>query len=320
MFNKENVDFLSMIHKQEENHAEIVKQFGQMGKTISEIKDSFGKSTSEIVILQPFEQTFAANGYRCNSIFVSDAAAADNVKLIVSLNAVTWTTNLAAGENVVNIPNQATFKATTTSGFPPSVILTRYNVPGIDNNVTVTNTPSVTLAGSNSVKITDGVNTGVVTAGGDNQTWAMGSISLSRKQSFNGASFDLDRNNTQGTLLASAARTATTQTTTQTNYNAKGVLITINVSVASGTGGLTPYLQLVDPVTGAYIAATTGIASPLTATGTYFFEFYPGIQTSGLGSAFKQSISLALPRTWQLQIYHSDATSYSYSVGYSLIL
>lgn len=312
MFNKENVDFLSMIHKQEENHAEMIKQFGQMGKTISEIKDSFSKSTSEIAILQPFEQTFSANGYKFNSIYVSDAAAADNVKLIVAFNGISYTSILAPGENVVNIPDRATFKATTNSGFPPSVILTRYNVPGIDNNVTVTNTPGVSIQGTTSTA-----------TGGylDTQPNSNGSLMTTPYNlSFNGISWDRVRNNTQGTLLASAARTATTQTTTQTNYNAKGVLITINVSVASGTGGLTPYLQLVDPVTGAYIAATTGIASPLTATGTYFFEFYPGIQTSGLGSAFKQSISLALPRTWQLQIYHSDATSYSYSVGYSLIL
>jgi hypothetical protein len=71
-------------------------------------------------------------------------------------------------------------------------------------------------------------------------------VSIPYNQKFNGINWDRERNNTQGTLLASAARTATATSPNQTNYNAKGVQLTIDVTAVSGTGGLILVLQGID--------------------------------------------------------------------------
>lgn len=133
---------------------------------------------------------------------------------------------------------------------------------------------------------------------------------------WNGSSLDRERANTEGTLLASAARTSTTVSSNQTNYNARGAIIYVNVTNASGTGGLTFFIYAVDPVSGAsrVIAQQT---TAKTANGCYTMEYYPGASSGGLFDSTTQGV---LPRTWYVQITHGDASSYTYSVGYSLIL
>lgn len=121
--------------------------------------------------------------------------------------------------------------------------------------------------------------------------------------------------NTQGTILPNAARTATTNSPVQTNYNARGVLVTLNVTAASGTGGLSLRIQVQDPVSGTffnYNATPTAV----TATGMYSYLVYPGVS----GGFTTQLSPVVLPRTWQISVSHGDGTSYTYSVGYQLIL
>jgi hypothetical protein len=139
---------------------------------------------------------------------------------------------------------------------------------------------------------------------------------------YNGTTFDFQHANTEGTLLASAARTATTSSANQTNYNARGVIVTLRISAASGTGGLSWKLYGVDPVSGATYQITPNIAAPITAAGTYAFEVYPGSTTTGSTnpSWMYQRTSAALPRTWQLQVVHADGSSYTYSVGYQYVV
>jgi hypothetical protein len=134
---------------------------------------------------------------------------------------------------------------------------------------------------------------------------------------FNGATFDRQRGNTEGTLLASAARTATTSSSIMVNYNARGVAIILNVTVASGTGGLQARVVGINPVT----AGTYTVASNMTAivaTGVYIVEIYPGI--TGTGGNVVQRNAGILPRQWQGQVVHGDASSYTYSLGYALVL
>ena len=52
---------------------------------------------------------------------------------------------------------------------------------------------------------------------------------------YNGVSWDRARNNFVTTVDVSAARTATVAVNTVTNFNAKGAVITINVTAVSGT-------------------------------------------------------------------------------------
>lgn len=126
--------------------------------------------------------------------------------------------------------------------------------------------------------------------------------------------------NTQGTLAASAARTTPLTTATQTNKNAKGVMVTLNVT-AVGTGGLNLRIMAVDPVTGTAIALNaTGTA--VTATGEYAYLLYPGLATSGpvATTQLQQTTNAVLPRQWYVLVQTADGSSYTYSVGYSLIL
>jgi len=122
--------------------------------------------------------------------------------------------------------------------------------------------------------------------------------------------------NTEGTLLASAARTANIATPLQINYNAKGVFLWLNVTVASGAGGLTLIVQGIDPISGlpVWLNATP---TAVTTTGTFGYELYPGGTLSG---DVKQRTSGILPRSWKVLIAVGDASSYTYSLGYSLIL
>lgn len=123
----------------------------------------------------------------------------------------------------------------------------------------------------------------------------------------NGSALEQQQDNIQGTLLASAARTVTTDSPNQINYNARGATLFLNVTTASGTGGLIMKIRIVDPISGNLSSLVAG--TNVTATGLYILQLYP-----------LSSSNYALPRTWIAEVAHGDATSYTYSLGYSLIL
>jgi hypothetical protein len=134
---------------------------------------------------------------------------------------------------------------------------------------------------------------------------------------YNGSTQDRQRGNTESTLLSSAARTATTASALQTNHNARGALIIMNVTAASGTGGLQCRLLGSDALSGA-VFQVAALPTAVTATGVYCYEFYPGIGAAGGGVV--QRTSCVVPRTWQAQVIHGDASSYTYSLTHSLIV
>jgi hypothetical protein len=129
---------------------------------------------------------------------------------------------------------------------------------------------------------------------------------------FNESSLDRWRNNTEGTLLASAARTATASSPDQPNHNATSVIVYFNVTVASGTGGVQPIIQYKDPVSGNYVNALVGPSR--TTPGMVMLRIAPGLV------AGTNAENLPIPRTWRLQVTHADGSSYTYSVGYVLIV
>ena len=136
---------------------------------------------------------------------------------------------------------------------------------------------------------------------------------------FNGSTWDDYRNNTQGTLLASAVRTATIVSPDQTNYNARGVALLLNVTAASGTGGLTLQVTIKDSLgIPSQLSATT---SPvITTTGARIIVIYPGAGSTGAATGVIQEATLPLPRTWYATVGHGDGSSYTYSLSYSYIL
>ncbi|HEX5417740.1 MAG TPA: hypothetical protein VFZ25_18945 [Chloroflexota bacterium] len=135
---------------------------------------------------------------------------------------------------------------------------------------------------------------------------------------FNGSGWDREYNNVAGTLLANAARTANTSSPVQTNFNARGVAIWLNVTAASGTGGVSLSPEVIDPVSGT-VKGLLPSQSPQTTTGCSWVIVYPGLLNQ-YGGLTCNVYSLALPRDWQLTVSHGDATSYTYSVGYSYIV
>lgn len=132
------------------------------------------------------------------------------------------------------------------------------------------------------------------------------------KFAFNGTNWDRWRNNGEGTLLASAARTATTNSTDQVNYNWRGVHVIIDITAGSGLT-ITPSITGKDPISGTYYTLLAGTA--LTGTGITILKVYPGITAAANASA-----SDILPRTWRFTMTAGDATSATYSVAYVGIL
>lgn len=130
----------------------------------------------------------------------------------------------------------------------------------------------------------------------------------------NGATFDPETGNVEGTALANAARTATANSADITNVNCRGLSVWLNVLLASGTGGLTVRVQAKDPTSGQYYPINTAPAAIIT-TGIFLHAVYPG----AAGGALTQTTGQPVPRTFRVQVTHGDASSYTYSVGYCLL-
>lgn len=116
------------------------------------------------------------------------------------------------------------------------------------------------------------------------------------EQWFNGTTWDRVRNNTTGIAVdTTAARTASGNGVTATNYNARGAHIFINVTASSGT---TPTLVVrlqgsVDGTNFYDIDTTNASTASITATGTAVIKLYPGF-VAAVGNA-----NQALPRIWR---------------------
>lgn len=119
----------------------------------------------------------------------------------------------------------------------------------------------------------------------------------------------------EGTALDVLARTATTDSADLTNTGRRNLILFLRVTAASGTGGLQVQAQAKDPLSGGY-AAINSVPSAVIATGTYLYMFGPGCTNLNNGAA--QISSGLIPRTWRVHVIHGDASSYTYSVGYSL--
>jgi len=142
------------------------------------------------------------------------------------------------------------------------------------------------------------------------------------KHGFNGATWDRWRNNTEETVLPSAARTSSGVSADQTNFNARGVIVFINISAVSGTfaagEGLSLYLQMKDGVSGVYHRIST-IIGPFTTVGYHTIMIYPGA-TDALGR-FTDKNDVPLPRTWRFCYTISGTNpSFTFSVGASYIV
>lgn len=122
----------SLVKQHKENHLELLREFGKMGSNIANLlnlmTESIKGNQSEIVTINPSISTpFYSNGYRFNSLFISDTAAADNATLQVTYDGITFTKKLTSGENISNIPEGATYTITSDSKSNYQIIIQRTN-------------------------------------------------------------------------------------------------------------------------------------------------------------------------------------------------
>ena len=120
-------------------------------------------------------------------------------------------------------------------------------------------------------------------------------------------------------LLASAVRTATTNTTDQVNFGYRGVLLIYNVTAVVGTPTLQCTVECKDPSgTSDYIQLFAATAN-ITATGEYIFQLYPAA-TAVADASPSEAANRILPRTWRVTDVIAGTTSLTYSLGASYLV
>lgn len=132
--------------------------------------------------------------------------------------------------------------------------------------------------------------------------------------SYNGTTFDRQRNNIDhGSVGITATGATTTQTgADQTNYNHRGAIIVLDMT-SVGTGNVTLTVQAKDPVSGKYHTIFTGAAVSTNSTNVY--TIYPGVT-----AVANAAVSFPLPRTWRVVVTANNANPTTYTVGATLIL
>jgi hypothetical protein len=118
------------------------------------------------------------------------------------------------------------------------------------------------------------------------------------------------------TLLASAARTADPTVTAETDNQHPGVLLILDVSAASGTGGLTVSVRGYDPISDNTFDLLVD-QNAILATGTYAFLLALGAARGANG--LRVSEGFVLPRKWDVTVVHGDGSSYTYSLSATML-
>lgn len=117
------------------------------------------------------------------------------------------------------------------------------------------------------------------------------------------------------TWLPSAARTTAQTLTDQSNLYVTGIEAVCNVTSASGTGGLQLQIQGKDLVSGSYYTISTTTAN--TTTGV--IRNIVGANVFNVAATGNNvNVNTYVPYTWRIVVAVGDASSYTYSCGYTL--
>lgn len=118
-------------------------------------------------------------------------------------------------------------------------------------------------------------------------------------------------------VSSSQVRTSTFTSSSYSVVDRTRMIVYLNVSAASGTGGLQVRILGVDSVSGNTFplnAAPTAV----TSTGQYAYVIGPGVTSYGGSVSATAITATAIPSTFQIQIVHGDSSSYTYSVSLSI--
>lgn len=122
-----------------------------------------------------------------------------------------------------------------------------------------------------------------------------------------------------GTALASAARTANTQSSDISGAGFNSLIVYFSCSAASGTGGLTIRIRAKNPLTGQYNGVcTTTVAITNTDNAVLMFGRGMGAGAQTVPATYGGFMGGVIPETFRIEILHADASSYTYSVAYEL--
>jgi hypothetical protein len=121
------------------------------------------------------------------------------------------------------------------------------------------------------------------------------------------------RSNSAIIVLASAARTADTNSSDFSNFGASGIHVIIDVTVDPASASVTFTLQGKDEASGNYYTILT--SSAIVGTGTTVLRVLPSVAASA-----NVSVSDGLPAVWRINANHVDTDSITYSVGANLLV
>jgi hypothetical protein len=120
--------------------------------------------------------------------------------------------------------------------------------------------------------------------------------------------------NFDNTLLPSAVRNAT-QSLDLTNADAGGVLVVLDITAVPGVQTVQLKIRARDIASGKYTDLVADTAQ--VTTGTRKLACYPA--AAAAPAAVDGYVALPLPRSWNVQVVHSGAGNFTYSVGFQML-
>lgn len=323
MFDKNAIDKM-----QAAQMAQHEQQLGMLSEVIRAVR-ALDKGEREAKTMQLFVGPngvgFSKEGYAHAIMYVTNA-----VTLSATYQGIAFSVALQSGANPVEIPEGATLESTTVV----TVLLILSNHQSITNDValyglgTTSTSPLFVQATGSSTTLPVQIESG----NGSGQSLLVYPFGVGAGQNLqgmiptasgnfmsNGTNWDPQQNNTQGTLLASAARTATVLSANQTNYNGDSVTVFLNITSVPTTpstgSGLIVRIFGVDPATG---NTDTLHADPSLATSIANFVYQLGVGNSGAtGGTVALRIAGSLPRVWGAAVVVSTTDSYTYSLSFA---
>lgn len=130
---------------------------------------------------------------------------------------------------------------------------------------------------------------------------------------FNGTNWERWTHNLELTVLASAARTSTTNSPDISNFNGRGAHFIIDVTAVTSTPSTTFTVQGKDAVSGKYFPLL--VSAAIATVSTTVLSVYPGITATANVSA-----AIMLSRYFRVVATHGNANSMTYSVGAVLVI
>jgi hypothetical protein len=210
-------------------------------------------------------------------------------------------TNTVVGFRVAGIKSIRARISAYTSG---SITVTG-RAQAVDSQLPLTQSVLYTATGTALTTLTGGSDS--VSAGGT----GIDAISQQTLYDASAGVWNRQRNNNDVTVLASAARTATTNSSDQTNYNGRSLRVDIDITAAAGSPSIVFSIQLKDALSGVY----TTVLSSAAQTGTGHVQLQYG---AGAATTANLSAPGIVGRLWRVIATHSTADSVTYSIGASV--